>query len=135
MPTYLICIALLGFLCFALGFNVSLARARTNSIFEGVIDPENSLYKARRAHSNTIEYAPILAILIYVLGQSAQPGWVIWTMIIATFSRYLIVAGLLLPRTMAKPNPMRFLGALGTYVAGFLLSGALLFQAMISQAA
>ena len=128
MSVYLICISLLGLLIFALGFNVSMNRNSSGAMYGGDIEPESRLYKAQRAHGNTIEYAPILAILMFALGQAEQPSWVIWSMVVATFCRFLFVAGILLPATMAKPNPMRFLGALGTYLAGFALVAALIIQ-------
>jgi hypothetical protein len=130
MSIPLTCIALLAFLSIGLAFAVSLYRAKTGTVYSNNIDPEDSLYKVVRAHGNTVEYAPILAILIYVLSQTDQPGWVIWCMVLATFFRYLFVMGLLIPKTMAKPNPMRFIGALGTYLSGFGLSAALLIQAI-----
>jgi len=34
----------------------------------------------------------------------------------------MIVAGLIFPKTMATPNPMRFIGALGTYDFGLALA-------------
>ena len=128
MSVYLICISLLGLLSFALGFNVSMTRNSSGAMYGGDIEPESRLYKAQRAHGNTIEYAPILAILMFALGQAEQPSWVIWSMVVATFCRFLFVAGILFPATMAKPNPMRFLGALGTYLAGFALVAALIIQ-------
>lgn len=129
MSIYLICIAVLGFLSIGLGFYVSMARSKSGSLYGGESDPESTLYRAQRAHGNTIEYAPILAILIFALGQVEQPVWVVWSMILATFFRCLIVAGILIPATMAKPNPMRFVGALGTYITGIVLVIALLIQA------
>jgi uncharacterized membrane protein YecN with MAPEG domain len=130
MSVYLICISLLGLLVFALGFNVSITRNSRGAMYGGDIEPESRLYKAQRAHGNTIEYAPMLAILMFALGQIEQPNWVIWSMVVATFCRFLFVAGILLPATMAKPNPMRFLGALGTYLAGFVLVAALIIQGL-----
>ena len=130
MSIALACIALLGFLVFALGFNVSMARASSQTMYGAAEDPENRLYKAQRAHGNTIEYAPFLAIMMLALAQSPQPGWVAWAMIAATFFRYLFVAGILLPATMDKPNPMRFLGALGTYLSGIALVVALALAAV-----
>ncbi|GAB3102478.1 MAPEG family protein [Aestuariicella hydrocarbonica] len=130
MAISLICVALLAFLCIALGFNVSMARAKSRQVYGYETDPESRMYKAQRAHGNTIEYAPVLILLIYILGQSPQPAWVIVTMVLATFFRYLLVAGLLLPKTMAKPNPMRFVGALGTYITGFVLVVATLMLAL-----
>ncbi|KEQ16229.1 MAPEG family protein [Endozoicomonas numazuensis] len=130
MSIPLLCIALLAILCLALGFNVSIARAKAIVAYGSKDDPTCPLYKAQRAHGNTIEYAPILAILFYVLGQSQSADWVSWTMILVTFCRYLLALGLLLPATMAKPNPMRFIGALGTYMGGLVLTVVLLLTAL-----
>lgn len=130
MNIALLCIGLLGFLCIATGFNVSMARAKTQTVYGGDADPESPLYKAMRAQGNTVEYAPILALMMYVLSHGVLSGWIVWTMILATFFRYLLVAGLLLPKTMAKPNPLRFVGALGTYISGLMLAVAVLLQAL-----
>ncbi|WP_372763639.1 MAPEG family protein [Litorivivens sp.] len=124
MNVALICIGLLGLLCIATGFNVTVQRGKAMAMYGFKENPEDPLYKASRAHGNTIEYAPILAVMIFVLAQAPMAEWVMWSMILATFSRYLLVAGLLLPKTMAKPNPMRFVGALGTFIAGGILAVA-----------
>lgn len=121
----LFCIAALGFLTIALGFNVSIARGRTRIIIGQPNDPASQLFKAIRAHGNTTEYAPALMVLIYALNQRAIGGWVMWSIIGVTCSRYLIVVGLLLSKTLEKPNPLRALGALGTYVFGLALCFAL----------
>jgi uncharacterized membrane protein YecN with MAPEG domain len=107
-----------------------MARAGSRTIYGGDADPGSSLYKAQRAHGNTVEYAPMLAVLMLALAQTPQPAWVLWTMAAATFFRYLLAAGILFPATMARPNPMRFLGALGTYIAGVVLAAALVIQAI-----
>ena len=130
MSTPLICIALLGFLVVGLGFAVSMTRSKTETMFGSSTDPEDILYKMTRAHGNTAEYAPIIALLIFVLSQSSQSQWVIWCMILATFFRYLIVVGIIFPKTMDTANPMRFIGALGTYLTGFGLCAAVLLQAL-----
>jgi len=49
-------------------------------------------------------------------------------MVLATVSRFLIALGLVFPATLAKPNPLRFVGASGTYVFG--LGVALLMQGL-----
>jgi uncharacterized membrane protein YecN with MAPEG domain len=128
MLTALICIALLALLVFGLGFMVSLARKKTKTVAGCPDDPSSPLYKAVRAHGNTIEYAPMLAIIIYCLGTLSPAFWLQGCMVLATASRYLLAYGLLVP-TMSKPNRFRFLGALGTYVFGFVLSAALLLAA------
>lgn len=130
MSIPLICISLLAFLCIGLGFAVSSARAKTETIYGSAIDPEDSLYKILRAHGNTIEFAPILALLIYILSLQVLSTWVLWCMVLATVFRYMHAAGLIFPKTMAKPNPLRFIGALGTYFTGFGLCIALLLQAL-----
>lgn len=129
MSTPLVCIALLALLCFLTGFRVSMMRAKFNTVCGHSSSPDDKLHQAVRAHGNTVEYAPVLALLIYILSLAPQSAWVIWFMILATLCRFLIVAGLLIPRSMAKPNPARFIGALGTYVFGIGLAVALLLQA------
>jgi uncharacterized membrane protein YecN with MAPEG domain len=130
MSIYLICIAMLGLLCLGLGFNVAIIRAKSGTLYGGESDPESKLYQAQRAHGNTIEYAPILAIIIFALGQSSQPNWVLWSMLAVTFFRYLLVLGILLPATMNKVNPLRLVGSLGSFLTGFALVTALFIQAI-----
>lgn len=130
MSVPLICIALLGFLCIALGFSVSLARSKQEVLIGNSTDPEDVVFKRIRAHGNTVEYVPILALLIYILSQSPQPIWVMWMMVLVTACRYLLVAGLIIPKSMAEPNTMRFVGALGTYIFGFGLVAAVAIQAL-----
>ncbi len=126
MTVSIVCIALLGLLVFSLGLNVSVARAHAKTIYGGEVNAESRLFKAQRAHGNTIEYAPMLAVMMLALALTETAAWVNWVMALAVFFRYLFVIGILLPATMAKPNPMRFLGALGTYITGPLLVLALL---------
>jgi len=125
MTTALVCIGLLGLLVFGLGFAVSLTRSRTDIAFGAPGDPTDPLQKVVRAHGNTAEYAAMLAVLIYVLGARSPATWVLWCMGLATASRYLIAIGLVLSPTLEKPHPLRFVGALGTYLTGFALCAAL----------
>lgn len=129
MSVSLICVALLALLVVGLGFRVSLARKKSNTSFGCELEPTDPLYKAIRAHGNTVEYVPTLALLIYILGTLPVASWVLWTMCLATFFRYVLAAGILFPATMAKSNRLRFVGALGTYLTGFVLIFALLLQA------
>ena len=125
MKTAIVCTALLGLLLFGLGLYVSVLRRVKRVIIGHSEEPTDPVYRAVRAHSNTAEYAPFLAVLFLWLG-THQPGdWVVITMIVATASRFALVAGLLWGPTMAKPNPARFLGALLTYICGLLLAAAL----------
>ncbi len=130
MSIPLLCISLLALLAIGLGFSVSMMRVKTATAVGSSTDPEDPLYKVVRAHGNTVEYVPILALLIYILAQQPQATWVLWCMILVTFFRYLFVAGMVTPKTLAKPNPMRLVGALGTYITSFGLCIALLLQAL-----
>ncbi|MEM7762967.1 MAG: MAPEG family protein [Pseudomonadota bacterium] len=130
MTLALVCIGLLGVLVFALGFGVSMQR-RSAKMGAGVPDdPTSPLLKWSRAHGNTCEYAAMLAVLMYLLALTPQPAFVYTMMVMATFSRYLFAAGMILPATLAKPNPMRFLGALGTYLFGLGLAVMLLVSVL-----
>ncbi len=127
MDVALACTALLGLLLFGLGLAVSLTRGSTRTVIGYSPDPADRLHKLVRAHGNASEYVPMLALLILVLG-ARQPGaWLLGTFVAATVARYLHAAGMILGR-LDRPNPFRFLGALGTYVTGLVLAGGLLVQ-------
>jgi len=128
MTTALVCIALLGLLLFGLGLGVSWTRGRTQQVIGAPDDPTSALLKAVRAHGNTTEFAPLLALLILLVGMRDPAAWVVWTMAIATLSRYLIAIGILASPTLERPHPLRALGALGTYVTGVMLCVALLMS-------
>ncbi len=121
MATAILCTALLGLLVFVLGFAVSMTRGSTKTVSGYNPDPADHLYKLVRAHGNTIEYAPMLAILMLLIGAREHSSWMLWTMWIATVSRYLIAIGIVVSPTLDKPHPLRFAGALGTYLSGIAL--------------
>jgi len=121
MSTAIVCTALLGLLLFVLGIMVSTTRGATKTNFGYNPDPTDRLYKLVRAHGNTAEYAPMLAVLFLFLAVHDQSVWVRGTIWATTACRYIFVAGILGYPTLAKPNPMRFIGALGTYIGGIVL--------------
>ena len=122
MMTAVVCTALLGLLVFGLGLAVSLTRGQTGTNFGANPDPADRLYKMVRAHANATEFAPMLAVLMLLIGAHDPGSWILWVMWIATISRYLHAAGMIFSPTLAQPHPLRFAGALGTYVCGLLLS-------------
>jgi uncharacterized membrane protein YecN with MAPEG domain len=125
----LTCVAALGFLLFGLGLVVSALRGRERSFSGHANDPSNLLHKLIRAHGNTSEYVAFIAVLVLYLGGHSPAPWVVWTMVAITVFRYAIVAGLIFAPSLDKPNPLRFIGALGTYVAGAALCYALAHSA------
>jgi len=126
MATAVTCMALLAILLFGLGLYVSITRGRVDKVGTVPDDPTDPLFKAVRAHGNTAEYVAMLGVLMLYLGERSPASWVLWTMIIVTVCRYLIVVGILISPTLDKPHPVRFVGALGTYVGGTLLAVAAL---------
>lgn len=130
MATAVVCAGLLGVLLFVLGFYVSATRGRTNKAGSIPDDPSDPLFKAIRAHGNTAEYSPMLALLMLYLGVHSPAQWIVWTMIAVTACRYLIVLGILSSATLDRPHPARFIGALGTYVGGLVLAIATLLTVL-----
>jgi uncharacterized membrane protein YecN with MAPEG domain len=126
MTVAIVCTALLGLLIFGLGLRVSLLRGSTKTNIGYNPDPADTLYKTVRAHGNATEYAPMVAILMLLVGARQPARWMIWTFVAATLFRYLHAAGMLLSPTLDRPYPLRFIGALGTYLCGFALVAAAL---------
>ena len=118
MTIAIICTALLGVLVFGLGFVVSWIRGRTAVNIGYTPNPTDRLYKLVRAHGNATEYAPMLAVLMLLVGSRDPSNLLLWVMGIATASRYLHALGMIIAPTLDKPEPLRFLGAVGTYVCG-----------------
>lgn len=130
MEVEIVCIGLLGVLLLSMGILVTFGRGKFNTLTGHSDDPENTLHKWVRAHVNTAEYAPLLMILFYLLSLYSIANWVWWFIILATVCRFLLVVGILYPQSMAKPNPVRFIGAVGTYIFGLGLCVALFQQTL-----
>ncbi len=128
MTTAYICIGLLALPVFLLGLAISMNRGKDGpqTMYGTPPDPSNFLHKLIRAHGNTTEFAPMLAVLIYVAAIQGPATWVLWMMWIATAGRYVMVIGLIVSPTLEKPHPLRIAGALSTYVAGTALAVAVL---------
>jgi len=118
------CTGLLGLLVFGLGLAVSATRGSTGRNFGYMADPTDRLHKLVRAHGNATEYAPMLAVLILYLGAHNPGTWLMWTFAIATICRYLHALGMILSKSLDSADPLRFVGALGTYVTGLILAFA-----------
>jgi len=129
MTVAIVCTALLALLVFALGVAVSLTRGSSNTVVGYSSDPTDRLHKLCRAHGNAAEYVPILAVLMLLIGSRQPSTWMVWTFVAATVFRYLHAAGMVFPATLAAPNPLRFVGALGTYLAGIALVVAAFLRA------
>lgn len=125
-PIALLCVGILGVLLFGLGLAVSGARGKFNVGIGVTSDPEHILNRLVRAHGNTSEYAPFLALLFVLHGMYQPSNLVVGLMVAATVARVIFVVGLLTAATLARPNIFRFIGAVGTYVTGLWLACLLL---------
>ena len=125
MTVALTCTALLGLLVFGLGLGVSTMRGSTKTNFGFTPDPTDPLYKMVRAHGNATEYAPMMAILMLAVAAREPATWMLWTFGIATAARYLHAAGMILSPSLDEVYPLRFVGALVTYLSGLALVWAL----------
>lgn len=122
MELAITCIGLLALICLGLGLRVSMLRGSTSRAIGCNDDPADPLYKAIRAHSNACEYAPILAILILALAIEGYGWFTSLLFMTAVAVRALHAAGMLLSPTLEQGHPLRFVGALGTYVVGILMA-------------
>jgi uncharacterized membrane protein YecN with MAPEG domain len=122
----LICIAALGVLVFGLGFVISGLRFAQGRLTGHADDPGNLLHRFVRAHGNATEYAPFLAVLYLYVGSHGPSGLAVALMVGATIARFLHAIGMVAWPTMSRPNPLRFLGGIGTYLCGLGLCAVLL---------
>lgn len=121
-PFALTCIGFLGLLLFGLGFAVSGYRGKFNVLIGVTDDPDHTLNRLVRAHGNTAEYVPFLALLFLLVGSRSPQALALSLIGAATACRFAIVVGLLTAKRLAHPSVLRFLGATGTYVTGIWLS-------------
>ena len=121
----ILCVALLVLFYGALSFNVSLVRRRRRS------DPaitEATLTKAIRAHGNASEYIPLFSAGLLYLNTASPSIFVTGLAVAVLVTRLFHAAGTLLVPSINDRHPLKFVGALGTYVCLFGLGGALLWQ-------
>jgi uncharacterized membrane protein YecN with MAPEG domain len=128
MDISIACTAVLGLLLFGLGLYVSLLRRSLGVIVGHDASPVSKMHRAVRAHANTAEYVPFLAILFLWHGSHQPSLWINATIVAATLARILLIVGLLWLSPLDKPNAARFLGALLTYACGLALAVAMLVR-------
>ena len=129
MVVALICTAILGCLLFGLGLAISIRRFFTKDYYIEAVGPTSFTTKLSRAHGNTAEFAPFLALLFLalpVLGHA--PHWAAAAMIGATLSRVLVVVGFLTSATLERMSFAKAAGAIGTYGFGLALTAALFIR-------
>ena len=126
MNFLLLCSALLIFFYAGLSLNVSLTKRRRRKSSQVT---EEHLLKAIRAHGNAAEYIPIFVALFVFLSANPPTVFVTAIAVLAVVSRIAHAAGMLLTRTVDTAHPLKFCGAIGTYICLFLLAIVLLQRA------
>src|SRR5262249_2527642 len=121
MNTAAVCVGVLGLLVIGLGIGVSAPPGATNTTIGYNPDPTDRLSKMVRAHRDATEVDPPLAILMLYLATREPSTWLQWVFVVATVSRVLHAAGMIMSTSLAKPQPLRAIGAVGTYVCGLVL--------------
>lgn len=119
----------LALLLFILGLWISILRFKTGILRGGdERHPDSLINRVIRAHGNTAEFAPMLVALYLAHGlvHPAMPAWLQGLVGATVVCRLMLVIGLIAWPSLSRPNPMRFLGALGTYLGGAALALTLL---------
>lgn len=122
MTTAIVCTALLAGLLWVLSIRTSRLRGKAeNQIPTRTDDP---LFVAMRVHGNAAENAPMLSILMLIVGFSDPPSWMLGLMVLATAARFAHAIGTIQTHDMAKESPLRLGGAVVTTLAGIGLAVA-----------
>lgn len=127
MKIAILCASYLGFLVFALGLTVSLARIKAGKGPGSQVEPDEFLNRAVLAHSNATQYIPTLILLMMALQIYGAGRWSIWLSVAAVFARTLHPIGLLCYPDLRR-NIFRTLGAALTYLTGIIMAIALAAQ-------
>src|SRR5438552_18378513 len=112
--TALICTAALGLLLFTLGLAISTLRFRGGTLSGYAASPDDLLAKLVRAHGNTAEYVPFLAVPFLYLASHNPPQRQVWCTGGATVCRVLLAMGFRAWPTVATPPPAPLGGTHGT---------------------
>ena len=126
MNILVLCSGLLALLYAVLSINVSVTRLRKQK------DPsitEAQLTKAIRAHGNASEYIPLFIASFLFLGISGSSPALAVVAVLATVSRLAHAAGMFRIANVSERHPLRYYGAIGTYVCLFAVAVAVLLRA------
>ena len=126
MNILVLCSGLMALLYAALSVNVSVTRLRKQK--DSSIT-EEQLTKAIRAHGNASEYIPLFIASFLFLGISGSSPALAIVAVLATVSRLAHAAGMFRIANVSERHPLRYYGAIGTYVCLFAIAVAVLLRA------
>lgn len=122
------CSAFLLVLTLILGAMVSIVRTKLNVLYAYPNEPDQILYKLVRAHANSTEYVPVVCLIFYLVNLVGITSVDELVILILTASRFLIIMGICIPKTMARPNWARTLGSFGTNFCALYLIGKVVVE-------
>eukprot|EP01080_Neovahlkampfia_damariscottae_P004908 gene4908-8497_t len=128
MDVAVVCTGIMGVLMWCLSLKVSLCRGAMAK--EQSQESQRNFTNYNRAHGNTSENVPMLAVLFigYRLLFPEMSMVIKATMILITFSRFLLAFGLIINST--KPTQPRFIGAVITLLGGAFLSATFILKGL-----
>lgn len=132
MKIAVLCVAALAVLQTTLGLAISICRWKYRISVGSPDDPTHPIFRIRTAFGNCAEWHPMLMAMMLVNGMYAGPAWVLWLYPTVVAARCLLILGLT-TAPVTRPNPARFLGALGTYILAFLLAGLLINSVLLNR--
>lgn len=127
-PILILCSLTLIGLTLLLAIWTTVQRGISQTIaYNAPLEPTSGMAKAQRGHGNAAEYAALLVALYLVIGfvhQDRDLGALMhWTVIAVTAGRLIVAVGFLTCKTLAKPDPLKAIGSLLTYIGGIILVG------------
>ncbi len=126
MNTLVLCSGILAALYAVLSVNVSVTRLRKRK--DSTIT-DAQLTKAIRAHGNASEYIPLFIAAFLYLSLGA-PDLILSTIaVVATASRFAHAAGMFRIANVGERHPLRYYGALGTYLCLLAVAVEILLRA------
>ena len=126
MNTLVLCSGILAALYAVLSVNVSVTRLRKR---KDATITEAQLVKAVRAHGNASEYIPFFIAGFLFLSIGGPDGILSTIAVVATASRFAHAAGMFRIANVNERHPLRYYGALGTYICLFAVAVAILVRA------
>ena len=127
MKTLVLCSGILTVLYALLSVNVSVTRLRKR---KDATITEAQLTKAVRAHGNASEYIPLFIAAFLFLSMGETNEILSAVAVVATASRFSHAAGMFRIANVNERHPLRYYGALGTYICLFAVAIAILLRAV-----
>lgn len=106
-----------------------MSQSRGSARDKDVSVTDAQLTKAIRAHGNASEYIPLFIAVFLYLSMKGPDYFLSAIAIVTTVSRFAHALGMFRIASVSERHPLRYYGALGTYVCLFVIAAAFLLRA------